>query len=121
MLSVGTGDKVSNGYATDTPAILVTLLAKIDDLSIIEKKRLIPKEIAGFPVDILNCPHPQVMKTVFGGGQGRTTNSDTILGFVGTLSAIVFDTATNVPCALSIEHVWGNRCSPGSIGPIRAR
>lgn len=117
VLSVGTGYKVSAGYATDTPAILVTVLAKIDDPSIIDKKRLIPAEFAGFPVDVLSCPHPQVLKTVFGGGQGRTTNSDTFLGSVGTLGAVVFDTATNVACALSNEHVWGNRLLAGVYWP----
>jgi hypothetical protein len=65
----------------------------------------------------MSCPQPQALKTVFGGGQGRTTNSDTILGKVGTLGAIVFDKSTNVPCALSNEHVWSNRLLAGFYWP----
>jgi hypothetical protein len=82
----------------------------------LETKDVVPKELAGFPVDVIQSKIELHRRNrhnpVIGGVETRNVN----IGGVGTLGTVVFDaTNNNQPMALSNHHVYVDNRPNGAV------
>ena len=120
VYKVDVGYRWKDGKMTGEIAIRVHVKKK-KPLKELETKDVVPKELAGFPVDVIQSKielqHPTPCTTrhspVVGGVETRNVN----IGGVGTLGAVVFDaTNNNQPMAISNHHVYVDSRSNGAVG-----
>lgn len=111
VYKVDIGYRWKDGKMTSEIAIRVHVKKKKPQNEL-EIKDVAPTELAGFPVDVIQSNielHRRARHNpVIGGVETRNVN----IGGVGTLGAVVFDSTTNQPMALSNHHVYvGNRAN----------
>ncbi|WP_124448541.1 hypothetical protein [Paucibacter sp. KBW04] len=104
------GLKWTGGALTKTIAVLVYVTHKRPESSV-PSKELLPKNIDGFPVDVIEEAIPEAhaddgkYRPVQGGIQIQVGNS------YGTLGCLVRDLNSQALCALSNQHVMGGASS----------
>lgn len=103
---VGIGYAMKDDKLTNEPAIIV-LVAKKKDLNYINEQELIPKEIDGIRIDIIESnpvedtdPYSRFEKVL-----GGISISSARLNGGGTLGGILYDRVTNEPMGLTNWHV----------------
>jgi hypothetical protein len=104
-----------NGRMTGDIAIRVHVKKKLPQKEL-AKKDIVPKEIDGFPVDVIESNLELQRRTrrnpLVGGVETRNVN----IGGVGTLGATVFNRANNAPMALSNHHVYVDNRPNNAVG-----
>lgn len=116
VYKVDIGYRWKDGKMTGEIAIRVHVKNK-RPLKDLEAKDVVPTELAGFPVDVIQSNLELQRRTrhnpVIGGVETRNVN----IGGVGTLGAVVFDAANNnQPMALSNHHVYVDTRPNGAVG-----
>jgi len=115
VYKVDIGYRWKDGKMTGEIAIRVHVKKK-RPLKELEVKDIVPTELAGFPVDVVQSNIELQRRArhnpVIGGVETRNVN----IGGVGTLGAVVFDSANNQPMALSNHHVYVDTRANGAAG-----
>lgn len=106
VYKVDVGYRWKDGKMTGEVAIRVHVRKK-RPIKELEATEVVPKELAGFPVDVIQSNIELQRRTrrnpLIGGVESRNVN----IGGVGTLGAVVFDAANNNQAmALSNHHVY---------------
>lgn len=113
VYKVDVGYRWKDGKMTGEIAIRVHVKKK-KPINELETKDVVPTELAGFPVDVVQS-NIELQRTtrhnpVIGGVETRNVN----IGGVGTLGAVVFDSTNNQPMALSNHHVYVDNRANGA-------
>ncbi|MCK4828777.1 hypothetical protein KA005_74285, partial [bacterium] len=115
VYKVDVGYRWKDGKMTGEIAIRVHVKKK-RPINELEAKDIVPKELAGFPVDVVQS-NIELHRTtrhdpIIGGVETRNVN----IGGVGTLGAVVFNSQDNQPMALSNHHVYVDNRANGAAG-----
>jgi hypothetical protein len=115
VYKVDVGYRWKDGKMTGEIAIRVHVKKK-KPLKELETKDVVPKELAGFPIDVIQSNIELHRRNrhnpVIGGVETRNVN----IGGVGTLGAVVFDaTNNNQPMALTNHHVYVDNRPNGAV------
>jgi hypothetical protein len=115
VYKVDVGYRWKDGKMTGEVAIRVHVKKK-KPIKELEAKEIVPTELAGFPVDVIQSNIELQRRTrrnpLVGGVETRNVN----INGVGTLGAVVFDTANNQAMALSNHHVYVGDRANGAAG-----
>jgi len=115
VYKVDVGYRWKDGKMTGEVAIRVHVKKK-RPIKELEAKEIVPTELAGFPVDVIESNIELQRRTrrnpLVGGVETRNVNIDG----VGTLGAVVFDATNSQAMALSNHHVYVGGRANGAAG-----
>jgi hypothetical protein len=118
VFKVDVGYRWKDGLLTGEVALRVHVKEK-KPIAALEAKDVLPKEMGGFPVDVIQSHiklHRNTRRNPIVGGV-ETRNVNVTVNPLGTLGAVVFDAANNnAPMALSNHHVYVSTRPNGAAG-----